>query len=198
MTGAPEETARPSRRRRVPVLIVVPLIAALLFVLFGWGLVNDSEELPSALLDKPVPEFSLPPVQGRSEGLSTADLQGQVSLVNVFASWCVPCWTEHPLFMELSRTGEVPIYGINYKDPPDQAEAWLAELGDPYTRIGADLDGRGGIDWGVYGIPETYVIAADGTIAHRHVGPVNRSDIGEIIMPLVRTLQQTSARSAGE
>ena len=127
-----------------------------------------------------------------------ADLQGQVSLVNVFASWCVPCRAEHPLFMELSRTGEVPIYGINYKDPPDQAEAWLAELGDPYTRIGADLDGRVGIDWGVYGIPETYVIAADGTIAYRHVGPVTRSDIGETIMPLVRDLQQTSARSAGE
>lgn len=198
MTGTPEETARRSRRRRVPILIVVPLIAALLFALFGWGLVGSSDELPSALIANPVPEFSLPPVQGRSEGLSTADLQGQVSLVNVFASWCVPCQAEHPLFMELSRTGEVPIHGINYKDPPDQAEAWLAELGDPYTRIGADLDGRAGIDWGVYGIPETYVIAADGTIAHRHVGPVIRSDIGETIMPLVRNLQQKSARSAGE
>lgn len=92
----------------------------------------------------------------------------------------------------------MPIYGINYKVPPDQAEAWLAELGDPYTRIGADLDGRVGIEWGVYGIPETYVIAADSTIAHRHVGPVTRSDIGGIIMLLVRALQQASARSAGE
>ena len=158
MTEASKDAARPSRRR-VPVLIVVPLIAALLLALFGWGMFESSDELPSALLDKPVPEFSLPPVQGRSEGLSTADLQGHVSLVNVFASWCVPCRDEHPLFMDLSRTGEVPIYGINYKDPPDQAEAWLTELGDPYTRTGADLDGRVGIDWGVYGLPETYVIA---------------------------------------
>lgn len=142
MTGAPEVAARPSRRRRIPVLAVVPLIAILLFVLFvlfGWGLVGSSDDLPSALIAKPVPEFSLPPVQGRPEGLSTADLQGHVSLVNVFASWCVPCRAEHPLFMELSRAGEVPIYGINYKDPPDQAEAWLAVLGDPYTRMGARI-----------------------------------------------------------
>ena len=198
MTGSPEEAARPPRGGRVPVLVVVPLIAALLMAIFGWGLANSSDELPSALLDKPLPEFSLPPVQGRSEGLSTADLQGHVSLVNVFASWCVPCREEHPLFMELSRTGEIPIYGINYKDAPDQAEAWLAELGDPYDRIGADLDGRVGIDWGVYGVPETYVIAADGTIAYRHAGPITQSDIEGTIMPLVRDLQQTSARSAKE
>ena len=198
MTGTSEKSSRPSRRRRVPILAVVPLIAALLLALFAWGMFKSSDELPSALIANPVPEFSLPPVQGRSEGLSTADLQGQVSLVNVFASWCVPCRAEHPLIMELSRTGEVPIYGINYKDPPDQAEAWLAELGDPYAQIGADFDGRVGIDWGVYGIPETYVIAADGTIAHRHVGPVTQSDIEETIMPLVRTLQQATARSAEE
>ena len=198
MTGLPEAATGPPRRRRPRILILVPLIAALLLALFGWGMFASSDELPSALLAKPVPEFSLPPVQGRSEGLSTADLQGHVSLVNVFASWCVPCRAEHPLFVQLSRTGEVPIYGINYKDPPDQAEAWLAELGDPYTRIGADLDGRVGIDWGVYGIPETYVIAADGTIAHRHVGPLTQSDIDQAIMPLVRNLQQASERSAEE
>ena len=133
--------------RRVSLAFLVPLAAFGLMIMFGWGLFNSSDELPTMLLNKPVPEFSLPPVQGRTKGLATGDLQGHVSLVNVFASWCVPCRVEHPLFMELSRSGEVPIYGINHKDPPDQAEAWLAELGDPYTRIGADIDGRASLEW---------------------------------------------------
>ena len=186
MTDVPKS----SRMPRLPLLIVVPLLATLLFAVFAWGLFNSSEDLPSALLDRPVPEFDLPPVQGREAGLSTSDLAGHVSLVNVFASWCVPCRQEHPLFMSLSRSNEVPIYGINYKDPPDQAAAWLDDLGDPYTRIGADHDGRAGIEWGVYGIPETYVIAANGTIAYRHVGPLTQSDIDNTLLPLVRELQQ--------
>lgn len=187
---------RTSRPRHVSGLIFVPLAALVVMGLFGWGLFRGSDDLPSALLGKPVPQFSLPPVQGRTEGLSTADLQGQVSLVNVFASWCVPCRVEHPLFLELSRTGEVPIYGINYKDLPDQAEAWLKELGDPYARIGADIDGRVAIEWGVYGIPETYMISADGTIAYRHVGPLTRAILDETLMPLVRSLQQQKAGEA--
>ena len=186
MTDVPKS----SRLPRLPLLIVVPLLATLLFAVFAWGLFNSSEDLPSALLDRPVPEFDLPPVQGREAGLSTSDLAGHVSLVNVFASWCVPCRQEHPLFMSLSRSNEVPIYGINYKDPPDQAAAWLDDRGDPYTRIGADHDGRAGIEWGVYGIPETYVIAANGTIAYRHVGPLTQSDIDNTLLPLVRELQQ--------
>ncbi|SES39848.1 MULTISPECIES: DsbE family thiol:disulfide interchange protein [Roseobacteraceae] len=179
-----------SRKPRLSLLVVVPLLATLLFAVFAWGLFNSSEELPSALLNKSVPEFDLPPVQGRETGLSTSDLAGHVSLVNVFASWCVPCRQEHPIFMAMSKRGEVPIYGINYKDPPDQAAAWLGDLGDPYTRIGADLDGRVGIEWGVYGIPETYVIAANGTIAYRHVGPLTQSDIDNTMLPLARELQQ--------
>ena len=150
--------------------------------------------MPSALLGKPVPDFALPPVLGREEGLSTQDLIGHVSLVNVFASWCVPCRAEHPLFMELSATGEVPLYGINYKDPPDQARAWLDELGDPYARIGADINGRAGIEWGVYGVPETYVIAPDGTIAYRHVGPITRAILQETLLPIVRDHKTQSAK----
>ena len=165
MTEEVERNADPVSRRRISGFVLVPLIAFALMVLFGWGLFRGGDDLPSALLDKPVPEFALAPVLGREEGLSTQDLIGHVSLVNVFASWCVPCRAEHPLFMELSATGEVPLYGINYKDPPDQARAWLDELGDPYARIGADINGRAGIEWGVYGVPETYVIAPDGTIA---------------------------------
>lgn len=184
--------------RRVSGLVLVPLIAVGLMALFGWGLLKGSDDLPSALIDKPVPEFSLPPVLGREEGLSTRDLIGHVSLVNVFASWCVPCRAEHPLFMELGETGEVPLYGINYKDPPKQARAWLDELGDPYTRIGADRDGRAGIEWGVYGVPETYVIAADGTIAYRHVGPITRTILQDKILPIVRSLQSSTATQAAQ
>ena len=117
------------------------------------GLTLNPREIPSPLIGKPVPEFSLPPVQGRTLGLSSADLKGEVSLVNVFASWCVACRAEHPLFMELKAKGIVPIHGLNYKDRPQDAEGWLNELGDPYTRTGADLDGRVAIDWGVYGVP---------------------------------------------
>jgi len=184
----------PVPRRRISGFVLVPLIAFALVVLFGWGLFRGGDDLPSALLDKPVPEFALAPVLGREEGLSTQDLIGHVSLVNVFASWCVPCRAEHPLFMELSATGEVPLYGINYKDPPEQARAWLDELGDPYARIGADINGRAGIEWGVYGVPETYVIAPDGTIAYRHVGPITRAILQETLLPIVRDHKTQSAK----
>jgi cytochrome c biogenesis protein CcmG/thiol:disulfide interchange protein DsbE len=137
-----------------------------------------------------VPQFSLPPVKGRTLGLSSADLVGEVSLVNVFASWCVACREEHPLFMQLKAGGDVPIHGLNYKDQPDNAARWLNVLGDPYTRTGADRDGRVAIDWGVYGVPETFVITKDGRIAHKHIGPITPKDIEQTILPLVRRLQQ--------
>ena len=184
----------PVPRRRISGFVLVPLIAFALMVLFGWGLFRGGDDLPSALLDKPVPEFALAPVLGREEGLSTQDLIGHVSLVNVFASWCVPCRAEHPLFMELSATGEVPLYGINYKDPPEQARAWLDELGDPYARIGADIDGRAGIEWGVYGVPETYVIPSAGAIAYRHVGPITRAILEETLLPIVRDLKTQAGK----
>lgn len=193
MTEEVEGNADPVSRRSISGFVLVPLIAFALMVLFGWGLFRGGDDLPSALLGNPVPDFALPPVLGREEGLSTQDLIGHVSLVNVFASWCVPCRAEHPLFMELNATGEVPLYGINYKDPPDQARAWLDELGDPYARIGADINGRAGIEWGVYGVPETYVIA-DGTIAYRHVGPITRSILEETLLPIVRDLNTQSAK----
>jgi len=194
MTEEVEGNADPVSRRSISGFVLVPLIAFALMVLFSWGLFWGGDDLPSALLGKPVPDFALPPVLGREEGLSTQDLIGHVSLVNVFASWCVPCRAEHPLFMELSATGEVPLYGINYKDPPEQARAWLDELGDPYTRIGADINGRAGIEWGVYGVPETYVITSDGTIAYRHVGPITRAILEETLLPIVRDLKTQAGK----
>lgn len=183
------------RRRPGRLLALLPLaVFGLLGAAFYWGLWNNEDRLPSTLIEKPLPEFALPPIEGQQNGLSSADLQGQVSLVNVWASWCVPCRTENPLLVELAEAGTVPIYGINYKDAPEEALAFLDELGDPFTRIGADRDGRVSIDWGVYGIPETYVIDAEGRIAYKHVGAFNRQMLEEDILPVVRRLQQEAGQ----
>ena len=160
------------------------------------SLSRDPSLLPSTLVGKKVPEFDLPPVRGRTLGLASKNLQGEVSLVNVFASWCVACRAEHPVFMELTRRKLVPLHGLNYKDAPNDAAEWLNTMGDPYIRTGADLDGRVAIDWGVYGIPETFVIGADGTIAYKHVGAVTEQALGQTIMPLVENLRK-SAKGAG-
>ena len=169
------------------------LLPVLVFVGVGiglaLGLTRDPSVLPSALLGKPVPTFELPPLAGRAGGgLSSADLQGGgPALVNIFASWCVPCRAEHPLLMALAERG-VTIHGINYKDEPEQVAAWLDELGDPFARIGADREGRVGIDWGVYGVPETFVVDGEGRIRHRFVGPLQPGDIDRTLMPLLAEL----------
>ena len=194
-TRAPMEegSARPqvsaARRLRylLPVFVVVALAAALGVQL----LTGDPSKVPSALIDKPVPEFALPPVQGFEEagGFATADLgQGEIALVNIFASWCGPCRVEHPLLMALAEAGTVPLYGINYKDKPEDAERWLGRLGNPYTLMGADRDGRTAIDWGVYGVPETFVVDGAGRIRHRHVGVLSQYDLEETILPLIEEL----------
>ena len=180
----------PRRRSRGRALVLLP--AALFAVLAAacyWGLMNSDDRLPSALIGRAVPEFDLPPIEGRDDGLSSADLQGEVSIVNVWASWCVPCRVEMPLLVELAAQGTVPIHGINYKDAPDAALAFLNETGDPYSRIGADRSGRASIDWGVYGLPETFVIDAQGRIAYKHVGPFDRRSLEQDILPVVRRIQ---------
>tara|TARA_R110000868_G_scaffold197663_2_gene443890 strand:+ start:10118 stop:10651 length:534 start_codon:yes stop_codon:yes gene_type:complete len=172
------------------LLAIIPLaIAALLFAALYWGLWNKDDRLPSTLIGRSVPDFALPPIEGRDNGLSSEDLRGQVSIVNVWASWCVPCRVEMPLLVELAQTGTVPIHGINYKDAPDAALGFLAELGDPYTRTGADRNGRVSIDWGVYGLPETFVIDGEGRIAYKHVGAFDRRALEDEILPVVRRLQ---------
>lgn len=176
-------------RRRL--LLAFPAVGfAGLAAVFAWGISRDPSQLPSALIGKAVPTFDLPPVEGRTPGLASNDLYGEVSLVNVFASWCVACRAEHPLFMLLARDRTVPIHGLNYKDRPQDAAQWLNTRGDPYTRTGADRDGRVAIDWGVYGVPETFVVGADGRIAHKHVGPVTEQALRETILPLVERLRQ--------
>jgi cytochrome c biogenesis protein CcmG/thiol:disulfide interchange protein DsbE len=187
---AVREMALPTRRRLV-LLLPAGVFAGVATAL-GVALNRDPEALPSALIGKPLPVFSLPPVQGRTLGLSSADLIGEVSLVNVFASWCTACRSEHPLFMELQRKGTVPVHGLNYKDRPQDAASWLDELGDPYARTGADLNGRVSIDWGVYGVPETFVISRSGIILHKHIGPVTEQALSETILPLVERLRGES------
>ena len=170
----------------------IPMLVFLVMAVFlGIGLTMNPRDVPSPLIGKPVPEFSLPPVQGRTLGLASTDLRGQVSMVNVFASWCVACREEHPLLMELGKAGIVPIHGLNYKDKPDDAQAWLDQLGDPYTRTGADISGRVGIDWGVYGVPETFIIDRDGLIVHKHIGAITPEALRKTIMPIIEKLRKS-------
>ncbi|PIQ52056.1 MAG: DsbE family thiol:disulfide interchange protein [Comamonadaceae bacterium CG12_big_fil_rev_8_21_14_0_65_59_15] len=178
----------PSRRRWTAYIPL--MIFAVMAVFLGIGLTMDPREIPSPLIGKPVPQFNLPAVKGRTLGLATADLRGQVSLVNVFASWCVACREEHPHWVELAKKNIVPIHGLNYKDKPDDAQAWLDQLGDPYTRTGVDRDGRVGIDWGVYGVPETFVVDRNGRIAYKHIGAITPEVLRDKLLPLVAQLQK--------
>ena len=182
------ETGAAAPRRPWLYLLPIAIFAGIGVLLYA-GLYRDPTLVPSPLVGKPVPEFALGPVQGRTLGLSSRDLRGEVTLVNVFASWCVACRDEHPLLMAIEREGVLPVHGLNYKDTPADAAAWLDAFGDPYTRIGADLDGRVGLDWGVYGVPETFVVDGKGHIAYKHIGPVTPRVLEEIILPLVRALR---------
>ncbi|MCF3628582.1 DsbE family thiol:disulfide interchange protein [Thalassospiraceae bacterium LMO-SO8] len=186
------ELSLETEQRRRPVLLFWGPVVVFtgLAVALGWGLTRDPKVLPSALIDKPVPEFNLPPVKGRTFGLASVDLVGEVSIVNVFASWCLPCKAEHPVWMGLQARNGVPIHGLNYKDTPEDASAWLNRLGDPYKRTGADLDGRVAIDWGVYGVPETFIVSADGRIAYKHVGAVTKDIVYGRLMPIVDRLRR--------
>ncbi len=183
-----------SRRRVLPWLPLagVLLLGIAFYVLLGW----DSHLVQSPLIGRPVPRFGLPPVRGRSLGLSSADLRGDVSLVNVFASWCVACREEHPLLMQLSKSGIVTLDGLNYKDAPDDAAKWLDTMGDPYTRTGADINGRVAIDWGVYGVPETYVVDPQGRIAFKQIGPITPEILDKTILPLIARIREQNGQHA--
>lgn len=155
---------------------------------------RDPHIIPSALIDRPAPDFDLPPLAGLANGFSRADLIGKVTVVNVFAHWCTPCLAEHPYIEQLAATPGVRIFGLNYKDKDAKAIAWLKEHGNPYQRIGADRDGRVAIDWGVYGVPETFIVDRAGFICFKQVGPVTPAVLKEKIVPLVKELAKRNCR----
>lgn len=180
-----------------PVFLVPAIVFVGLMLAFGVSLHRDPNAVPSALIGRSVPEFSLAPVKGRKLSLSSADLKGDVTLVNVFASWCVACREEHPLLMRISEQKLVTIHGLNYKDKPDDAARWLDTMGDPYTRTGADLDGRVAIDWGVYGVPETYVINRQGRIAFKQIGHITPEVLERTILPTIARLRGDQSATSG-
>ena len=171
---------------------IVPLAIFVVLVGFLWvGLARDPREVPSPLVDKPAPAFSLAQLDNPAKRLGPADLKGQVWLLNVWASWCVSCRVEHPLLVALAKTKLVPVIGLNYKDTNDLGRAWLAEHGDPYQVSVVDADGRVGIDWGVYGVPETFVVDKTGVIRYKQIGPITLESLQQKILPLVRELQKS-------
>ena len=174
-----------SLRLIIPLIIFV-VIAGFLYV----GLSRDPRELPSPLVGKPAPAFALMQLHAPDKQLSTADMKGQVWLLNVWASWCVSCRVEHPLLVQLAQSNVVPVIGLNYKDKVPEGLAWLAQNGDPYKMSVVDADGRVGIDWGVYGVPETFVVDKSGVIRYKHIGPVTAEALQKTILPLVRELQK--------
>ena len=173
-------------------LFILPLL--LFLVLAGYFALalrpgRNPQELPSALIDKEAPAFQLAGLNG--DGIARDTLKGQPVLINFFASWCLPCREEHPLLMRLAEQEHVPLYGIDYKDKPEAARSLLQEFGDPYRAIGIDRDGRVGLDFGVYGVPETYVLDSSGHIRKRFVGPLTAEEVNHELLPLLKALQRS-------
>ena len=174
---------------------LIPLVLFLGLVVFlAIGLNRDPHEVPSPLINKAAPAFTLPQLKDPTKTFSGAQMRGKVWILNVWASWCVTCRDEHPLLIEYAKTKTVPIYGLNYKDERDDALGWLDELGDPYVLSVADVDGRVAIDYGVYGAPETYVIDQSGTIRFKQIGPVTPDVWTKRIVPLVQELNRQGTK----
>ncbi len=169
------------------VLFALPLILlAGLVAVFAFSIDRDPQLIRSVLIDKPAPEFSMTAIEGlATPSFDTAALKGEPTVVNVWASWCIPCRAEHPLLVDLKRQTGVRLFGINQADAPENARAFLEELGNPYDRIGADRDRRVSIDWGVYGVPETFVVDAEGIITFKHVGPLTREAVETELLPAI-------------
>lgn len=187
---APTEQKTSARR----AILLVPLVAFLALAglfLFRLG-AGDPNRIPSALIGREVPKTELPPVEGLLRdgkalpGLSPTVFQGKVTLLNVWASWCVPCHDEAPLLDQLSRDKRFQIVGINYKDQPDNARRFIGRYGNPFVAVGSDPNGRAAIDWGVYGVPETFVIGKDGRIAYKLVGPITELNLAGTLMPVIK------------
>jgi cytochrome c biogenesis protein CcmG/thiol:disulfide interchange protein DsbE len=167
-----------------------PLVLfAVLVVLLGIGLTKDPRLVPSPLIDKAMPAFSLPRLHEADRTLGSTDLRGQVFLLNVWASWCVACRAEHPILLELAKSGQVTIYGLNYKDQREDALRWLDFYGDPYTTSAYDLEGKVGIDFGVYGVPETFIVDQNGIIRYKQIGPITEEVLNKKIIPFINQLK---------
>ncbi len=169
---------------------ILPLLLFIVLAIFlALGLNLHPSEIPSPLINKPAPAFLAPKLESPQEKLSQTDLKGKVWLFNVWASWCTSCRSEHPVLNQLARQKAAMIVGLNYKDAPEDAKRWLAQLGNPYDVSIMDQDGRIGIDWGVYGVPETFVVDKQGVIRYKHTGAVTSDDVQQIFLPLITQLQ---------
>ncbi len=165
-------------------LAVFMVLAAIFMLQLMSG--RDAAEIPSALIGQPAPETKLAPLEGTGlPGVDSTLFKGKVTVLNVWASWCVPCRVEHPVLSSLSQDGRFDLEGLNYKDKPENAAAFLGELGNPYSAVGVDPAGRAGIDWGVYGVPETFIIGKDGRIAFKHVGPLTEDSVRSEMLPAI-------------
>ncbi|MCX7165566.1 MAG: DsbE family thiol:disulfide interchange protein [Rhodocyclales bacterium] len=170
---------------------IIPLAVFVVLVIFlAIGLTLNPRDLPSPLKDKPAPAFTLPQLAAADKTFSPADLKGKVWLLNVWASWCVSCRQEHPILVSFAKQSSLPIVGLNYKDQLADANMWLARFGDPYVLSAVDADGRVGIDYGVYGVPETYVVDKAGMIRMKHTGPITAESLQKQILPLVAELSK--------
>jgi cytochrome c biogenesis protein CcmG/thiol:disulfide interchange protein DsbE len=190
---APTAQAKPARPRRRWIFALLPLaiflvLAAVFMLQLSHG--GGSSDIPSALIGKPIPQFDLAPLEGLKDeqgaqvpGLNSGEFKGRITIVNVWASWCAPCRQEQPLLLELSKRTEATLVGINYKDQAPNALRFLGQLGNPFAEIGIDPRGSAAIDWGVYGVPETFIVATDGTIAYKHVGPLTEQSYKEKFLP---------------
>ena len=194
MSETPPEAPADVPRRRLAIYLPLILFGALALLFLVRLFAGDPQKLPSALIGKAAPQTVLPALPGLVRGgqavpgIAGSSQPGKVTVLNVFASWCVPCRDEHPVLMELERTlkgQDVRLIGLNYKDRPDAALKFLADLGNPYGEVGVDAAGRAGIDWGVYGVPETFVIRADGVIAYKHVGPLTNASVKSALLPAI-------------
>jgi len=194
-TSSQGAEARPRWRMALPLILFVALTALFYVGLFS----GDPSKLPSALIGKKVPAFTLPPLEGLVRkgvpvaGMYNGDLaKGRVSIVNIWASWCVPCRAEHPFLVQLAEQSKAPLYGINYKDVTSGARRFLGRYGNPFVAVGVDAKGATAIDWGVYGIPETFIIGGDGTILYKHVGPIDAGTIKKTLMPAIEKARKGS------
>jgi cytochrome c biogenesis protein CcmG/thiol:disulfide interchange protein DsbE len=194
MTAVPTETP-PTYSRRILVLLPLVLflgLSALFFIRLGSG--GDPSRIPSALIGRPAPDAALPALDGLERdgkpvpGIVAGEFKGQVTLVNVWSSWCVPCRDEAPLLMRLAEDSRLRLVGINYKDEPDNARRFLSRYGNPFAASGADRKGRAAIEWGVYGVPETFIVGRDGIIAYKLVGPITADNFATVLKPAIEAV----------